>query len=196
MKKHILICVALIIILPAFALGYGTEKTISRLDIRNNFDPNYMQFIESNGNAFFNNVYNRYFDKPGKTRIILYYSKTETQSRQLIVKNGHKDEAGDGFYVSSVPAIYAHYLSSNGKPLGWEQMYREIIRHLTRLNYPKIPQWFKKELAEYLSGQTSLVKDKIVLGQISPEFQKILINNTKRNWGQRQTTDGQKSEIR
>jgi tetratricopeptide (TPR) repeat protein len=174
MKKHILICIALIIIPPALALGYGTEISINRLEIRNNFDPNYLQFIQSNGDAFFNNVYNRYFDKGGTTRIILYYSKTETQSRRLIEKNRHKDEAGDGFYVPSVPAIYAHYLGREGKPLGWGQMNREIIRHLIRLNYPKIPQWFKKELTDYVSEQTSLVKDKIVLGQINPEFQKIL----------------------
>ena len=172
MKKIILLCFCCVFILVTRspASDYQCEHFI----IDSNLEPGYVQFIQANAEAYFKNLKSLYFLRSWREPLLIYYSRTQSDTRELLSKHGHKAEVDYGRYIYKVPAIYTHQFMDSGEHTGWGTLFHEITHHFIQLNYDKPPAWFDEGLASFLGEQTQIVNKRITVGRPNPRREQIL----------------------
>ena len=169
-KIILFICCVFLISFNAF----GVDKQNAHFEIKNVSEPNYIQHIQANAEAYYQVLRNNYFLQTWDVPLTIYYSNSEAETEQLIYKNGHKEEAAGGYYIPSVPAIYVNRFRDNKDAAGWSPVFHQIARHFIEVNYPSLPEWVKKELAEFLGERTRIVQNKLVAGPLDTRCQTVL----------------------
>jgi tetratricopeptide (TPR) repeat protein len=174
MKKQIFLCFCYILLLltNAFAEDCQSDHFIIHSDL----DPCYVQFVRANAEAYYENLHGRYFQTGWAKPLTIYYSRTQSDTQQLLDKNGHKIKVDYGFYESGTPAVYTHQFMDNGELSGWGTFFHEITHHFIQLNYRSPPAWFNEGLACFLGEQTRIVKGKMTVGRPNPWREQILRN--------------------
>lgn len=172
MKKQIFLCVycVLLLLTNAFAGNCQSDHFIIRSDL----DPRCVQFIRANADVYYKNMQGRYFQAEWTKPLTIYYSKTQSDTQQLLDKNGQKIKVDHGHYDSGEPAVYTHQFMDNGEINCWGALFSEITHHFIHLNFRNPPAWFDEGLACFLGEQTLIVKDKPIVGRPSPRGGQIL----------------------
>jgi tetratricopeptide (TPR) repeat protein len=175
MRKQLVLCIycGLLLFSDAFARKCQSDHFVIYSDL----DPCYVQFIRANAEAYYKNLQERYFQTGWEQPLTIYYSKTQSDTQQLLNKNGHKIKVDDGFYDSDTLAVYTHQFMNDGVVNGWGTIFHEITHHFIHLNYRDCPAWFNEGLACFLGEQTQIVKGKLTVGNPSPSREQILRNN-------------------
>ncbi|MEE9370315.1 MAG: hypothetical protein V3W45_02485, partial [Sedimentisphaerales bacterium] len=106
MKKQVLLCFYCVFMLVTRAPASDYE--CEHFTINSDLDPRFVQFIEANAEAYFKNLKSLYFLRSWQEPLLIYYSKTQSNTRELLSKHGHKAEVDYGRYIYKVPAIYTH----------------------------------------------------------------------------------------
>ena len=185
-KKYIALCLCCCFLLSTNAPGknYHSEHFI----IYSDSDPRCVRFIRLTAEAYYKNLRERYFTKgwsnpsvnlyadADEEPLIIYCSRTQSDTRKLLNERDHKDETGYGYYISAVPAVYVHRFMDNGQRSGRDMLLRGITYHFISLNFHNPPAWFKEGLACFLSEQSQIVKGELVTGPNSRRGQ-ILRDN-------------------
>ncbi|MGA1979183.1 MAG: hypothetical protein ABSG99_01265 [Sedimentisphaerales bacterium] len=174
MKKQIFLCVCWIVLL--FTNAFAKDYQSSHFIIRSDLDPCYVQFVRANAEAYYQNLQGRYFQNGWQKPLTIYYSRTQSDTQQLLNKHGHEDKVNYGLYESSMPAVYTHQFMDNGELSGWGTVFHEITHHFIQLNYRDCPAWFNEGLACFLGEQTRIVKGKLTVGRPNPWREQILRN--------------------
>ncbi|MHC4334257.1 MAG: tetratricopeptide repeat protein [Planctomycetota bacterium] len=166
MKGHFLLYILLaFLFLPnVFAGTYESAHFVIYSDL----DPRYVDFIQANAEAYYQQMEQSYFRTGGPTRIKIYYSERQADTQELFNKHGLSGKAHYGRYVPGVPAIYTHRLMDDGGASGWGTLFHEITHHFIDLNYSSAPVWFEEGLACLLGEQTRIVKGKLSVGHPNP----------------------------
>jgi predicted negative regulator of RcsB-dependent stress response len=164
---------AILLFTNAFAGDYQCRHFIIHSDL----DPCFVRFIRANVDAYYENLQERYFQIEWQKPLTIYYSKTQSNTQQLLDKNGHKIKVDYSFYDSGTPAVYTHRFMNDGRLSSWGTVFREIAHHFIQLNYPDCPEWFNEGLACFLSEQTQIVKGKLNVGSPNPWREQILRND-------------------
>jgi tetratricopeptide (TPR) repeat protein len=174
MKKQIFLCAccALLLFTNAFAENCQSDHFIISSDL----DPCYVQFVRANAEAYYENLQGRYFQTGWQKPLTIYYSRTQSDTQQLLNKDGHATEVNYGLYESSIPAVYTHQFMNNGELSGWGTLFHEITHHFIQLNYRSQPAWFDEGLACFLGEQTLIVKGELTVGRPNPWREQILRN--------------------
>ena len=175
MKKQIFLCLCFTVLLLPKAFAERCES--NHFIIRSDLDPLYVQLIRANAEAYYENMQERYFKARWLKPLIIYYSKTQSDTQHLLDKNGKKVEVGYGFYDSSEPAVYAHQFMNDGEFSGWDNLFKEITHHFIQLNYRDCPAWFNEGLACFLGEQSVIVKGKLTVGRPNPWREQVLRND-------------------
>jgi tetratricopeptide (TPR) repeat protein len=175
MKKQIFLCFccALLLFTNAFAGNCQSDHFVICSDL----DPCYVQFIRANAEAYYENLQERYFQTEWAKPLTIYYSKTQSDTQQLLDKNGHKIKVDYGFYDSGTPAVYTHRFMNDGGLSSWGTVFHEITHYFIQLNYRDCPAWFNEGLACFLGEQTRIVKGKLTVGRPNPWREQILRND-------------------
>lgn len=172
MRKQIFLCLCCTL-LP-LTKTFAENCQGSHFIIQSDLDSCFVQFVRANAEAYYENMQGRYFKTGWQKPLTIYYSKTQSDTQQLLDKNGHEIKVDCGFYDSSAPAVYAHQFMNNGESAGWDHLFREITVHFIKLNYSDSPEWFSEGLACFLGEQTQIVKGKLTVGRPNPWREKIL----------------------
>jgi hypothetical protein len=146
------------------AEGYRSKN----FAIHSDLDPGYVEFVQANAEAYYENLRLRYFQTSWTEPLTVYYSESESETKQLLSASGYSGEGAYGHYVAGVPAIYAHRLMDNGDAGGWGGLYRGITHHLIEQTYPDGPVWFKEELASFFGEQSRIIRGRLAIGEPSP----------------------------
>lgn len=174
MKKKIFLCLCFVFMLLAEAFAKSVEGRYFLIE--SDLDPFYVQLIQANAEAFYQNMQEQYFPIGWQKPLTIYYSQRQSDTQQLLDKNGHKIQVGYGFYDSREPAVYTHRLMNDGGVGGWGTMFHEIAHHFIRQNYKGCPEWFNEGLASFLGEQTRIVNGKLTVGRPNPWRDQILRN--------------------
>ncbi len=174
MKKQIFMCIccALLPFTNAFTKSYQSSGFIIHSDL----DPRYVQLVLANAEAYYENLKGRYFQTGWQKPLTIYYSKTQSDTQQLLKKHGCEAEVDYGYYESRVPAVYTHQFMNNGELSGWGSLFNEITHHFIQLNYRNPPAWFDEGLACFLGEQAQIVKGELTVGMPNPWREQILRN--------------------
>jgi len=168
MKKQVLLCFCCAL-LP-FTSSFTEKCQKNHFTIHTDLNPLYVQFVQANAEAFYQNLQQRYFQTPWEEPLIIYYSETGSETLKLIKLQGHKDEAASGQYIASVPAVYAHRITNDGQPCGWSTLFHEITHHFIHQNFQNPPEWFNEGLASFLGEQTRIIKGKLTIACPDPKL--------------------------
>ncbi len=174
MKKSLFLYLCCILLLSTNAPAEDYKS--SHFIICNDLDPCFVQFIRANAEAYYENMQGRYFQNGWQKPLTIYYSRTQSDTQQLLDKNGYELKVDYGFYELNAPAVYAHQFMNNGELSGWDALFREITHHFIQLNYSNPPAWFNEGLACFLGEQTQIVKGKLIVGRPNPWREQILRN--------------------
>lgn len=172
MKKIILLCFCCVFVLatPSPASDYECEH----FTINSDLDPRFVQFIEANAEAYFKDLKRLYFLRSWQEPLLIYYSRTQSDTQELLNEHGHRYKVGSGYYARKMPAVYSHQIMDNGRRTTWGHLFHEITHHFIRLNYDKPPAWFNEGLASFLGEQTQIVNKRITVGRPDPWREQIL----------------------
>jgi tetratricopeptide (TPR) repeat protein len=166
MRRQVILCFGWLL-LSFRSVPAETYKS-DHFIINSDLDPRYVQFIQANAEAYYQNMVGRYFQTGGGKPIPIYYSKTQSETFQLLRKRGHKTEAHSSYYVSNEEAIYTYRLTNEGAVLDIGTLFHEITHHFVCSNFKNPPAWFNEGLACFLGNETRIVKGGIKLGEPSP----------------------------
>jgi tetratricopeptide (TPR) repeat protein len=172
MSKHLFLCLCceLLLLTNAFAENYQSVH----FTISSDLDPRYVQLVRANAEAYYKNLQGKYFQTGWQKPLTIYYCRMQSDTQQLLEKNGHKLKVDYGFYDPGTPAVYTHQFMDNGELSGWGTLFHEITHHFIRLNYRNCPAWFSEGLACFLGEQTRIVKSKLTVGRPNPWREQIL----------------------
>jgi tetratricopeptide (TPR) repeat protein len=135
-----------------------------------------VQIVQANAEAYYKNLQGRYFQTGWQKPLTIYYSRTQSDTQQLLNKQGYKADVNYGLYEPNTPAVYVYQFMNNGEFSGWDALFCEITHHLIQQNYRDCPEWFNKGLACFLGEQTLIVKGKLTVGRPNPWREQILRN--------------------
>ncbi len=174
MKKYPLVCFGWIILIftSAFAETYHSKHFI----IESPLDSRYINFIQLNAEAYYENMVGNYFARGWNTPLKIYYLEKQSDTQQLYIKRGYKHKINYGEYKADESAVYTHRLMDNGGISGLGTLFHETTHHFVYLNYQKAPAWFNEGLATFLGEQTRIVKGKLTVGRPNPWRERILRN--------------------
>jgi len=162
------VCVALLA-----ATAGGSPITTEHFRINSTFAPAYIKVVGDSAETYYRYCRQWFFSKGWAQSVTVYYCQNEKQARQLLEDNLHDIEAGERFYVPSVPAIYAYPQTGDGQQQ-YSVLFEQIARHFIELNSPYAPQWFKEQLAYFLGHHARIVKGKVQLIAVSPQERRTL----------------------
>ena len=93
MRRHALVCFGwtLLFFTSVFGETYQSEHFIIHSDL----DPHYVQFVQVNAEAYYKNMVPRYFRKGWHKPLIIYYSRTHSDTFKLLCEHGLKHEYGN-----------------------------------------------------------------------------------------------------
>jgi tetratricopeptide (TPR) repeat protein len=163
MSKNAFLCFCGISLFAASALA--KDYLSKNFVIHSDLDPRYVQLAQANAEAYYKNLEEHYFQTSWAGQpLVIYYSETQSETQQLLKSRGETDEAVYSYYVPSVPAVYAHRLTDDGQPCGWNGLFCGIAHHFIQINFQDPPAWFGEGLACFMGERAQIVKDKIILG--------------------------------
>lgn len=169
---------SLLLYLCCFLVGRATAAMdnyqSSHFTVCTDLDPAYVQFIQANAEAYYENLQRACFTARWPKPLLIYYSASRSQTRQLINEHGRNKETAKGRYVGTVPAIYVYRLGKNGQNTAWANLFHETTHHFIRLNYDNPPAWFDEGLACFLGEQTAIVKGQITAARPQPARERTL----------------------
>jgi len=144
----------------------------THFEIHSDLDPNFVEYLQKNIEAFYSNLTRKYFSGGGKP-LEIYYSQTSSDTFRLLGKHGHRERNSElktktSYYISSKPAVYTHYRIKEGAKLSIGVLFHEITHHFVRINFQDPPAWFNEGLACFFGNATRIVKGKVILGQPHP----------------------------
>jgi len=184
MKKRVLPCLCWAFLL--FTAVSAQAPQSRHFTIYSDMDTRYMRFVQSNAEAYYKNLAERYFERDwlnpsvnfyadaDQKPLIIHYSKTQADTQKLFNEHGHKIDSGYGYYASSIPAIYAHQFMNNGQRSGFGTLFRGITYHFIALNYSDPPAWFNEGLGSFLGGQTQIVRGELTVTGPNPHRGQVL----------------------
>lgn len=172
MRRHVILCFGWLLL--SFRSGFAETYKSDHFIIHSDLDPRYVQFIQANAEAYYENMTEQYFRTGGGKPLTVYYSKTQSETFQLLRKRGHKTEAHKSYYMLDEAAIYTHRVTNEGVIIEIGTLFHEITHHLVRSNFKDPPVWFNEGLACFLGDETHIVKGKITLGEPSPRREEEL----------------------
>jgi tetratricopeptide (TPR) repeat protein len=150
---------------------YQTNHFIIQTDI----EPQYVEFIKVNLDAYYENIIGNYFDKGWDKPLLIYYSQKQSDTQQLLLEHGKQgkikydgDKIGYGIYIHELPAIYTHREMNDGSFSGWGTLFHETTHHFVALNCNNPPSWFNEGLACILAEQSRIIKGKLLIGKPNP----------------------------
>ncbi len=172
MKKQIFwcFCIALLLFSRAFAKNYRSKH----FAIYSDLDPCYVQLVQANVEAYYKNLHEQYFPLGWREPLIIYYSKSQSDTQRLLKRNGLKAEVEYGFYDPNVPAVYTHQFMDDGESNCRGTLFHEIAHRFIHLNYHDCPAWFDEGFACFLGAHTQIVRGKLIAGRPNPWREKIL----------------------
>lgn len=174
MKKQILLCICCMLLL--FTSAFVEDRQSDRFTICSDLDPCYVQFIRANAEAYCENLQMRYFQTGWQKPLTIYYSRTQSDTQQLLSNNGFEAKVEHGFYEPNTPAVYTHQFMNNGELNDRSTLFHEITHHFVQLNYRDCPAWFDEGLACFLGEQTQIVRGKLTMARPNPWREQILRN--------------------
>ena len=167
MRKHS--CIIVLVIFFFCTSGWAKTYTSQHFVINSDLDPRYVNIIQLNVEAYYENLVGQYFAKGWSKPLRIYYSEKQLDTQQLLLnKYKHKSKVGYGRYIDSEPAVYTHQFMNDGGHSGWGTLFHEITHHFVGLNYKKAPAWFNECLATFLGEQTRIVQGKLTVGRPNP----------------------------
>lgn len=172
MKKQVFLCFCCVLLVCTSA--FAEDRKSKHFIIKSDLDPRYVQFVQANAEAYYENLKERYFQTGREKALIIYYSETESETRLLSGEHGYQDEAKNGCYVAGVPAVYVHRLSNEGQVIGWGALFGEITHHFIQLNFQDAPEWFNEGFACFFGEQGHIVNGKLIIGGLNSEHLEIL----------------------
>jgi predicted negative regulator of RcsB-dependent stress response len=160
----------------------ASDYECDHFTINSDLDPRFVQFIEANAEAYFKHLKRFYFSATWREPLLIYYSKTQSDTRELLKEHGQRHWVGSGYYAPSIPVlyspnvsvVYSHQIMNNGRRTSWGELFHEITHHFIRLNYDNPPAWFNEGLASFLGEQTQIVNKKMTVGRPHPWREQIL----------------------
>ncbi|UCE99551.1 MAG: tetratricopeptide repeat protein [Planctomycetota bacterium] len=185
MKKQILLCFCWLIL--STTISSATDYQCESFIINSDLDPRFVQFIRANAEAYFKNIKQLYFSVSLRGPFQIYYSRTQSDTQELLNQHGHRYKVGSGHYADRIPAlyspnvsvVYSHQIMDNGRHTTWGELFHEITHHFIRLNYDNPPAWLKEGLASFLGEQTRIVNKRITVGRPVPWREQILRDKIK-----------------
>jgi tetratricopeptide (TPR) repeat protein len=178
MRIHVILCFGWLLL--SFRSGFAETYKSDHFTIHSDLDPRYVQFIQANAEAYYKNIVGQYFQTGGGKPLTIYYSKTQSETFQLLRKHGHKTEAHSSYYVPNEAAIYTHRLTNEGVILEIGTLFHEITHHFVSSNFKDPPAWFNEGLACFLGDETRIVKGGIKVGEPSPKREEELKERTEK----------------
>lgn len=154
-----LIPVILLLITVVTAGRSGSDP----LDVEGDFGEHVIALARANAITCFKSLNETYFDLKPETTLKIYITSTPDQARQLIEYHGHAIEAGEGFYVRSVPAVYVG-IGSDPALISFKPVYKSIAEHLVEQQFSDAPLWFRVGLASSLGDEAVLNAGKMYRG--------------------------------
>jgi tetratricopeptide (TPR) repeat protein len=173
MKKQVFLCLccALLALTTVSAKEYHTNH----FTIYSDLNPLYVQFIQANAEAYYANVHPRYFKKGWeKPRLKIYYSRTQSDTQNLLEDHGYYTNVDRGCYEPSAPAVYTHQFMNNGEINGWDALFHEIACHFVHQNFKNTPQWFEEGLTLFLGDQARIIRGELIVVEPNPKAGQIL----------------------
>jgi len=169
------VCFSLVLLIGASAFAETVQS--KHFIIESPLDSRYINFIQANVEAYYENMAGHYFDRGwgAKRPLKIYYLVNESDTQELLKKHGI-DFEGYGKYVASEQAVYTHQYLNNGVATGWGTVFHEITHHFVAQNYKNVPSWFNEGLATFFAEQTRIVKGKLTLGRPNPWRERELRN--------------------
>lgn len=156
----------------AFAETYQSEHFI----IDSPLDARLVKFVQLNCEAYYENMHLRFFAQGWDKPLKIYYSKTQSNTQELLRSTGDNDKVYYGVYKGQIPAVYTHFLMDSGTRSGWGTLFHEITHHFVALNYDNPPSWFNEGLVCFLSEQTRIVHEEVTVGRPNPWREQKLRN--------------------
>jgi len=163
--------------LCAILLSVPSSANVCRSDhfvIESGLDGKFLQLVEANAEAYYTAVVGRYFLRGWEYPLKIYYSETESESKELLSEQGYADKAVGSYYVASVSAIYGYRFKSDGQPSCWGDLFNGITRHFIHLNRPDVPAWFEEELAFFFGNQARIVKGSLIITRPTAKYKEKL----------------------
>jgi hypothetical protein len=165
MRRQFIVCFGFLFL---FLTGVSAETYESKhFIIHSDLDPRFVQFIQTNAEAFYENMVGRYFKTGGK-RLTIYYSKTQSETFQLLRKQKHKTKAHKSYYIIDEEAVYTYRVENKGGVVDIGVLFHEITHHFVRSNFKDPPVWFNEGLACFFGDETHIVKGNVELGKPNP----------------------------
>ncbi len=175
MKKHIFLCACCVLLLLTNAFAEYCQS--EHFTIHSDLAPCFVRLVQTNAEAYYKNLNERYFQTCWTKPLTIYYSKTQSDTKQLLNKNGLTADVNYGLYEHGTSAVYTHQFMNNSEFSGWGALFHEITHHFVQLNYRTPPAWFDEGLACFFGEQTQIVKGKLTSGMPNPRLEQILRND-------------------
>jgi tetratricopeptide (TPR) repeat protein len=158
--KYVLL--ALMLLCPGlYALNRGRPAE-SPVTVEGDFNEKLIQIALDNAGACYNSLNETYFQIEHKKPLRIYLSRTTAEARKLLEDHGHAVEAGDGFYVPSVPAVYTYIISDDTNQVTFEPLFASIAEHFMARSFDDAPEWFRSSLVTFLSKGAQIIDGKLV----------------------------------
>ncbi|MHC5061869.1 MAG: tetratricopeptide repeat protein [Planctomycetota bacterium] len=139
-------------------------------------DSRYVNIVQLNAEAFYDNMCREYFTTGWRKPLIIYYHKNKSDTQRLLARHGRNVDVGYGLYIASKPAVYTHRVMDDGGLSGWGTLFHEITHHFIELNYHDPPSWFNEGLSCFIGEQTRIVKSGLDIGHPNPWRERNLRN--------------------
>ncbi len=172
MNKNIFISFCCTLLFSTGTLAKYPEY--NHFTINSDMHPSYVQLIEANAEAFYENL-EQYFQRGWRKPLTIYYSRTQSDTQKLLNEHGLDVQVTCGYYEPNRPAVYAHRFMDNTEPGGWGKLFHQITYHFVRQNFQNPPEWFDEGLACFLGEQTQILKAKLIATGTNPYRPQILM---------------------
>ena len=176
MNKHLSVLFIFFVTSSFFSTRtFGESYKSSHFIIYSELDPSYIHIVQANAEAFYANLVGKYFKSGWEEPLSVYCCQNQSSAQDLLVGNGHKDEAAGGYYIASAPAMYTYNYNNSGEAVGWFSLFHGIASHLISMNSQKGSELFKKELAYFFGRHSQIIKGELVFQEPDPRHEQISI---------------------
>lgn len=172
MKKQVFLCLCCVLLV--YMVAFAEEHKSKHFIIKSDLDTRYVQFVQANAEAYYENLAGRYFQVGWQAPLTIYYSGTQSETQRLLDEQGCQTKVDHGCCVAGMPAVYTHQFMDNGERNGWGPLFGEITHHFIQLNLRDAPQWLTEGLSCFFGEQGHIVKGKLIMGELNSERAQIL----------------------
>jgi tetratricopeptide (TPR) repeat protein len=147
---------------PGFSARERQRHEATIITVEGDFNDKLIQIVHDNAEACFNSLNETYFRIEPEKPLKIYLSQTASEARKLIEDHGHLIEAGDGFYVPSVPAVYTYITTGDDTNITFEPLFASIAEHFISRRFDNAPEWFRRGLISFFSKGARIIDGKVV----------------------------------